>query len=182
MCLSEIRKGSKNLKRLVNLYLYSIIMNSICWQRLHNTHVTVGCRKTEDVTENTSCGQINGTRLHLQIFTRLLYNSLPSGLPTELFIMLYDPILTVRQQNKGNNWWEQMKGKTWRKGFLENELLPHQYARDGWSFKAWVGSAGNFFRSDLVASLLGKSKPKKNKTWSTVVACVSNLMRKHVRS
>lgn len=54
-----------------------------------------------------------------------------------------------------------MTGKTRRKGFLGNERLSHQYARDGCSFKAWVGSAGNFFRSDLVASLLGKSKPKK---------------------
>lgn len=32
--------------------------------------------------------------------THLLYNSLPSGLPIELFVMLYDPIFTVRQNNK----------------------------------------------------------------------------------
>lgn len=47
-----------------------------------------------------------------------------------------------------------------RKDFWTEEQVSHQYARDGCSFKAWVGSAGNFFRSDLVASLLRKRKPQ----------------------
>lgn len=111
------------------------------------------------MTEIPSCGQINGNKPHLQIFAPLLYNSLPSGLPTELFIMLYDPIFTVRQQKKDNNRSNQMKRKNKeRKDFWTNEQISHQYARDGCSFKAWVGSAGNFFRSDLVASLLRKRK------------------------
>lgn len=74
--------------------------------------------------------------------------------------MLYDPIFTVRQQKKDNNRSDQMKRKNKeRKDFLgQMNRFSHQYARDGCSFKAWVGSAGNFFRSDLVASLLRKRK------------------------
>lgn len=70
-------------------------MYSICGQRLHNAHITVRSRKTHMREERLSTHWT--TR---NINTHLLYNSLPSRLPTELLVMFYDPVFTVGERNK----------------------------------------------------------------------------------
>lgn len=92
LCVCAKRKG-----RVIKLYLYSIIMYSICRQRLYNAHITVRrkYRKTVRATENTAFHEVNKhTR---DTYTHLLYNSLSSGLSTELFVVLYNPVFTVGQ-------------------------------------------------------------------------------------
>lgn len=42
VCVCEKTKG-----RVVKLYLYSVVMYSICGQRLYNAHITVRSRKTD---------------------------------------------------------------------------------------------------------------------------------------
>lgn len=97
VCVKK-RKG-----RVVKLYLYSIVMYSICGQRLYNAHITVRNRRQicKGYIEHSlpySRQTLPATHTHKR--THLLYNSLPPGLPTELLVMLYDPLFTIRQYNK----------------------------------------------------------------------------------
>lgn len=88
-CVCENEKG-----RVVKLYLYSIVMDSICGQGFCNAHITVRSRNT-DMQWLQRNKAVHRADQHYQRRIHLLYNSLPSGLPTDLLVMLYCPIFTV---------------------------------------------------------------------------------------
>lgn len=61
------------------------------------------CEEEKDrhvrVTENTAFHTVDSNCRDIDSCKHLLYNSLPSGLPIELLVMLYDPLFTVEQYN-----------------------------------------------------------------------------------
>lgn len=84
----------------VKLYLYSVVMHSICGQRLHNAHITARGKERETRRRERLNGDHLRQKGHRRACSHLLDDSLPSGLPAQLFVVFHDPIFTVGRRRR----------------------------------------------------------------------------------